>query len=160
MPTDSRTQLVELTWYDASPTSPVDDWLSLCAQHLPAAKPRRYGTCEPLPHRLGNPTAMTKLIEEDDLVFFSTATPCVGGSFSRSPGIRTTEVSMLAPPLREPELMSAVHDLFVASPQRAPASSPRPRWSPESAGTVGLSGSTKGPSRQCVSTTTRAGSSG
>lgn len=114
MPADSRVQLVEFSWYDASPASPVDDWLSVCAQHLPAAKPRRYGTYELLPHRLDDPSALRRLTEEDDLVFFSTATPCVDGSFSRSPGIWTTSIGLLAPPLRGPELKSAVQELFIA----------------------------------------------
>jgi hypothetical protein len=114
MSPDSRTQLVEFSWYDGSPSSPVEDWLSVCTQYLPAAIPRRYGSYEPLPHRLDDPSAMGELTEEDDLVFFSTAKPCVAGSFSRSPGIWTTSLGILAPPFREPRLQSAVRELFVA----------------------------------------------
>lgn len=114
MPADSRIQTVQLNWYDASPNSPVEDWLLLTAQHLPAAHPRRYGLYEPLSHRLNDPSALTELTLEDDLVFFSTKIPCVGGSFSRDPGIWNTSIELLGPPLREqPELRSAVRDLFV-----------------------------------------------
>ncbi|SOD72915.1 hypothetical protein SAMN05892883_2230 [Jatrophihabitans sp. GAS493] len=109
---------VEVRWYvrtgDDDGTA-ADAWLKLGRRHLPEALPRRYGTVEPLGHRLeeDGPDAFVRFVREaDGTVFFKGNRPITDGSLAAGPTyggtMQSHSLTLLAEPLAEDSWRTAL----------------------------------------------------
>ncbi|RIJ68752.1 hypothetical protein D1871_22550 [Nakamurella silvestris] len=114
---------VEVRWYvrtaDEVGTA-ADAWLKLVRRHLPEALPRRYGTFEPLGHKLeeDGPDAFVRFVREaDNTVFFKGTKPVTDGSLVAGPTCAGTmqahDLTLLADPLAEVPWRTSFRRLFV-----------------------------------------------
>lgn len=121
---------VEIHWY-----SRADDdaavaaaWVELARRHLPEALPRRYGTFEPLQHKLevGVGDAFADFVgTADGTVFFLGSKPVTNGSIGVNPAYfgptRSHSLTLFAEPLHDRRWRDAVMRLFLDFAERIDA---------------------------------------
>jgi len=114
---------IELRWYVRTAEddgAAADAWLKLAHRHLPEALPRRYGTFEPLGHRLeddGSDAFVQFVREADGTVFFKGTNPVTDGSLVAGPTYDRTmqshDLTLLADPFAEGPWRASLRRLFV-----------------------------------------------
>lgn len=121
-PTSELIRILDLHWYspESAPSAPRI-WLELARKLLPEALPRRFGNCQPYPHRLDR--------DGDEVftssygvsrwghysVLFNATLPCLdGGLYSNVYGGNMVDhLRMVAEPLDEPRWRNTVRRFFV-----------------------------------------------
>ncbi|MCL2781783.1 MAG: hypothetical protein FWD74_09930 [Actinomycetia bacterium] len=115
--------VVELCLYVAVPFDPADTaaaWTALSRRYLPEALPRRYGTLEPLRHKLqdGGDAAFRDFVGQADyMVFTATTRPALDGSLGAGPdnGRKAAwhSLTVLRDALDEPGWRAAARAFFI-----------------------------------------------
>lgn len=114
---------VELRWYQQTTGdagAAASAWLELARRHMPEALPRRYGTFEPLGHRLeqdGSDAVVRFVREADGTVFFKGTKPVTDGSLAAGPTyggtMQSHGLTLLADSLAEEPWRISLRRLFV-----------------------------------------------
>jgi hypothetical protein len=114
---------IQVRWYVHSASDngkAAEAWLSTARRHMPEALPRRYGTYEPLQHRLDNGGDDSFIIfvrGADGSVFFSPNKPAVSGSLvggtTAGGTVECHGLTLLAEPFADERWRMALQHLFL-----------------------------------------------
>lgn len=91
---NGRVRVIDLSWYvqrERVSNDLVARYLALCRRTLPEALPRRFGEYEPLQGKMaetGDEGLIRAWQEATGNFFFTSSTPCLGGSMTPGPGDR------------------------------------------------------------------------
>jgi hypothetical protein len=147
---------VQVRWYThaASDTGKAAEaWVALARRHLPEALPRRYGTSEPLQHRLddGGDEAFTIFVRDaDGTVFISASKPAVSGSLAAGPAgggtVQSYGLTLFVDPLADERWRAPLRRLFIEFSEQVQAilaTAEVVRWVRWSGRSLGYDGNTE-----------------